>query len=200
VARVLHPVRARRAPRLAPPRGKLISTAAPYDGGPQTLLVLLAHSSVRDGVFYRVLLPDRPNGSSAWIPASAVRVRSTRLRVRVSLGSRRLELLAGGRVARRWTVAVGTTTNPTPRGVFAISEIVPQTPSNGFFGTFIITLTAHSARLSEFDGGDGRVALHGTNLPGLLGQAVSHGCVRLPNDAATYLGRILPLGTPVEVR
>ena len=38
-----------------------------------------------------------------------------------------------------------------------------------------------------------------TNLPWLLGQAVSHGCVRVSNDVAARLERLAPLGTPVDV-
>jgi hypothetical protein len=34
----------------------------------------------------------------------------------------------------------------------------------------------------------------------LIGQAVSAGCIRLNNYAATALGQTLPLGTPVVVR
>ena len=74
-----------------------------------------------------------------------------------------------------------------------------QKNPNGFFGTYILTLTAHSLNLSEFDGGDGRVALHGTSQPQLLGQAVSHGCVRLANAVATRLARTVPAGSPVDI-
>ena len=74
-----------------------------------------------------------------------------------------------------------------------------QRNPRGFYGTYIITISAHSENLSEFDGGDGRVALHGTNQPGLLGQAVSHGCVRLDNGVATRLGRNVPPGAPVDI-
>jgi lipoprotein-anchoring transpeptidase ErfK/SrfK len=51
----------------------------------------------------------------------------------------------------------------------------------------------------EFAGGDGQVAIHGTNAPWLIGQAVSHGCIRMRNEAIARLARFLPLGTPVRV-
>ena len=105
---------------------------------------------------------------------------------------------SGGTIAGRWTVAIGTPANPTPIGRFALSEIVKQPRASGFFGTYIITLTAHSENPSEFDGGDGRVALHGTNQPQLLGQAVSHGCERLSNPVATRIAKTAPAGAPVE--
>jgi len=44
------------------------------------------------------------------------------------------------------------------------------------------------------------VAIHGTNAPWLIGQAVSHGCIRMNNAAITRLARVVPLGTPVRIR
>jgi lipoprotein-anchoring transpeptidase ErfK/SrfK len=110
-----------------------------------------------------------------------------------------MDLLRKGKRVGRWKVAVGTPANPTPTGRFAVSEVVRQRNPKGFFGTYIITISAHSENLSEFDGGDGRVALHGTNRASLLGQAVSHGCVRLDNRVATRLGRSVPPGAPVDI-
>jgi len=33
----------------------------------------------------------------------------------------------------------------------------------------------------------------------VLGSNVTHGCIRIDNDAITMLSKQLPLGTPVEV-
>ena len=46
--------------------------------------------------------------------------------------------------------------------------------------------------------GDG-YGLHGTNQPQTIGQAVSHGCVRLRNEDIETLYRMVPLGTPVYI-
>jgi lipoprotein-anchoring transpeptidase ErfK/SrfK len=198
-ARVLLPVHTRSAPRADARRTGKLSVLAPYDRGPQVLLVTGARSTAKDGVWYRLLLPSRPNDATGWVPAEAVQVRRTPYRVVVRLGARRAELVRAGEVIGRWSVVVGTRANPTPTGRFAVSEVVRQANPGGFFGTYIITLSAHSANLSEFDGGDGRVALHGTNRPELLGTAASHGCVRLANAAATRLGRVVSPGAPVDV-
>lgn len=40
-------------------------------------------------------------------------------------------------------------------------------------------------------------ALHGTNRPETIGQAVSHGCVRLANEDIAKLYQMVPVGTPV---
>jgi lipoprotein-anchoring transpeptidase ErfK/SrfK len=198
-ARVLLPVATRAKPSRRAKRTGKLSVHAPYNGGPQVLLVLEASATAKDGVWYKVLLPRRPNDAAGWVPAEAVQVKRTPYRVMVHVGTRKAELLKAGRVVDRWTVAVGTSANPTPQGRFAISEVVRQKNPSGFFGPYILTLTAHSEHLSDFDGGDGRVALHGTSLPSLLGQAVSHGCVRFANDAATRLGKTVPPGAPVDI-
>jgi lipoprotein-anchoring transpeptidase ErfK/SrfK len=46
--------------------------------------------------------------------------------------------------------------------------------------------------------GDG-YALHGTDQPQSIGQAVSHGCVRLHNEDIAYLYDVVPLGTPIFI-
>lgn len=198
-ARVVVPVHPRTAPRPAARRLPKLTGVAPYNGNPEVLLVLGATTSVRHGVWYRVLLNSRPNTAAGWVPADAVRVTRTPFRVLVDLSDRRVTVYRRGRVAARWTAAVGTAVNPTPTGRFAVSEIVRQPRPAGFFGPFIISLTSHSEKLSDFDGGDGRVALHGTNRPGLLGSAVSHGCVRLSNAAITRIARLVPPGAPVDI-
>lgn len=199
MARVLLPTVGRAAPSTSARVTRRISPEAPYDRSPQVLLVLRTATGP-GGPWYRVLLPVRPNGTAAWVRGRDLLVRATAYRIRVTLDTRTLEVLRAGRVVSRDTVAVGTTANPTPTGLFGLSEVVPQTPANGFFGPYILTLTAHSERLSDFDGGKGQVALHGTSLPGLLGQAVSHGCVRLSNAAVTRIAKLVPPGAPVEVR
>ena len=46
--------------------------------------------------------------------------------------------------------------------------------------------------------GDG-YALHGTNVPSSIGQAVSHGCVRLRNEDIEKLYEMVDVGTPVYI-
>lgn len=46
--------------------------------------------------------------------------------------------------------------------------------------------------------GDG-YGIHGTNNPASIGQAVSHGCVRMRNEDIAYLYHTVGLGTPVYI-
>ena len=44
------------------------------------------------------------------------------------------------------------------------------------------------------------IGIHGTNQPGLIPGAVSHGCVRVSNGRIAHLDRVMPLGTPLKIR
>ena len=43
------------------------------------------------------------------------------------------------------------------------------------------------------------MGIHGTNEPWLIGKAVSHGCVRMNNEAVREVSRLVPTGSPVEI-
>lgn len=95
-------------------------------------------------------------------------------------------------------MAVGSVDDPTPSGRFYVTDRVRPPDPGGSYGAFALGLSAHSPTLSEFGSGDGQIGIHGTNEPGSIGQAVSHGCIRVPADVVPLLARI-PLGTPVMI-
>ena len=152
------------------------------------------------GKWIHVYLPTRPNGSLGWIRSRAVRMYDNRYRIVVDLRVHRLRLWSNRRLLATYPVATGTPSTPTPRGLFYIVELLQPYDPRGSYGPYSFGLSAHSNVLQTFAGGDGRVGLHGTNEPGLIGSSVSHGCIRLRNAAVRRLARILPLGTPVYVR
>jgi len=148
----------------------------------------------------RVYLPTRPNGSQGWVRRRAVRAYTNGYRLVIRLGAHKLNLWRGAKLLASFPVAVGAPHTPTPRGLFYITELLKPYDPNGAYGPYSFGLSAHSNVLQTFGGGDGRVGLHGTNEPELIGSSVSHGCIRLRNAAVRRLARILPLGTPVLVR
>jgi lipoprotein-anchoring transpeptidase ErfK/SrfK len=162
--------------------------------------MILALSSRRgaDGAsWYRLSLPGRPNGSRGWVPAEAVEVRPAVNRIVVALGARRLEVhrIRDGKLLLRTVVAIGAPGSPTPLGrdFYVQSAFVPTDP---FYGRFALETTAF-ARVTDWP--TDVVGIHGTNHPELLGQAVSHGCIRVANDAVTRLRRLARLGTPIDI-
>jgi lipoprotein-anchoring transpeptidase ErfK/SrfK len=152
------------------------------------------------GKWIHVYLPSRPNESLGWVRSRAVKMYNNRYRLVVRLRAHRLQLWRERHLLASYPIAVGTRSTPTPRGLFYIVELLQPSNPGGSYGPFSFGLSAHSNVLKTFAGGDGRVGLHGTNEPGLVGSSVSHGCIRLRNAAVRRLARILPLGTPVYVR
>jgi lipoprotein-anchoring transpeptidase ErfK/SrfK len=152
----------------------------------------------RDG-WLRALLPMEPNGSEGWLRERDVRLSTHDFRVEVDLTAHRLVAFRSGRAFLRQPVAVGTSATPTPTGTYFTTVLVRPDDPAGPYGPFAIGLSAYSEALDTFAGGDGQVAIHGTNSPWLLGQAASHGCIRLRNDAIRRLARVLPAGTPVRI-
>lgn len=160
--------------------------------------IVLAVGATRgaDGrLWYRLSLPMRPNGSYGWVPARAVDLHPVRNRIVVDRARRQLTVLRGGTTLLRTTIAVGAPGMETPAGRFYVQARF--VPDNSFLGVFALETSAYS-RLSEWPGG-GVVGIHGTSRPDLLGQAVSHGCIRVSNEAAAELRRLAPLGTPITV-
>lgn len=145
----------------------------------------------------RVLLGVRPNGVSGWVPASRVEAKAVRDRVVVDLSARSLRRWRDGRLAERFTVAVGAPASPTPAGRFFVWARL-DTPADGPYGTFVLGLSGFPSARSDAPGG-ARIAIHGTTDPTDLGRAVSHGCIRVLNAEVLRL-RDLPLGATVVIR
>ena len=147
-----------------------------------------------------VFLPTRPNGARGWIRRSQIRLYADDYRLRVDLRLRRLTVWDRGLVIESAGVGVGKAVTPTPAGTYYIvSRIQPLDPSS-VYGRFAFGLSAHSNVFTRFGfSGDGRIGLHGTNVPSGVGHDVSHGCIRMTNRTILRLARILPLGTPVTI-
>ena len=149
----------------------------------------------------QVLVPGRPTGSTGWLPldGSGVELRQVTTVVYVDLTARTLTLLDGDQVILTTPIAIGAPDAPTPTGVFSVTDKLQDPNPDGAYGPFALGLSGRSEVLSDFAGGDGQIGIHGTNDPSSIGQDVSHGCIRVPNDVIVQLNELLPLGTPVIV-
>lgn len=198
-ATVLAPVTARRHPTF---RGKSVTTLqpiAPLGGGPQTLLVRRTARDKDGRIWVRLQLPIRPNGIQGWVPADALRFRKTGLRITINQRARRLTLYRNNKKIFRAKIAVGEAITPTPAGRFAISELIRTNSPGNFLGPIVFPLSGYSRVLNEYAGGNGRVAIHGTSLPELIGTRASHGCIRMKNRDVVRLSRLVRPGTPVRI-
>jgi lipoprotein-anchoring transpeptidase ErfK/SrfK len=199
VGRLVVPVTARVDSDAASAKVAVVQPVAPLGGGPTILQITGSRPGADGRTWVRVRLPVRPNGTQGWIPVDVLRLNTTRLRIRVDLSERRLTLLRAGRPVLRTNVAIGTPQYPTPTGSFAIAELIRTRTPGAFLGPVVFPLTGFSEELNDFAGGNGRVALHGTSLPHLLGTRASHGCVRIHNRDVIRLARVVRPGTPVDI-
>jgi lipoprotein-anchoring transpeptidase ErfK/SrfK len=160
--------------------------------------VFLVEEQRNDG-WIRVLLPVRPNGASGWLHTSDVKLVPTRYHITIALGAHQITVYDGEAAILQEPVAVGAPDTPTPPGRYYIRVLLESEDPGSVYGPFAYGLSAHSDVLTSFSGGDAEVGIHGNNDASVLGQSVSHGCVRMSNEGVTRLTQLLPLGTPVEI-
>ncbi|MBE9062699.1 L,D-transpeptidase [cf. Phormidesmis sp. LEGE 11477] len=123
--------------------------------------------------------------------------------LRLSLSGRYLEVESLGKPVIRYEVAVGQTAWQTPVGSFTVTsmieqptwqhpltkEDIPPGPDNPLGDRWI----------GFWTDGKAQIGFHGTNQEELIGQAVSHGCVRMRNRDIRDLYERVELGVAVEV-
>ncbi len=186
---VVHPLRM--IPVFAEPGRKPFAKVGPQQMGELWLPVV-----GRKKGWTKVMLPARPNASAGWVRTRGVERRTSSYEVQVHLGSRTLEVIRDGTPAGSWTVAIGAAGTPTPTGRTFVLGLI-QDP-NQSFSDYIIPLGTHSDTLDTYGGGPGTVAFHGWPDPSVFGQAISHGCIRVPDDGMDLL-RQVPLGSVVTI-
>lgn len=163
-------------------------------GAPRVLLV----EQEQDG-WFEVLLPVRPNGSRGWIRSADVELSRTGYAVDVDLAAFELTVTRDGDQVLSSPIAYGSEDTPTPGGRYFITELLQPPDPDGVYGSFAFGLSGFSDVLLSFAGGEGVIGIHGTNDPDSIGQRVSAGCIRLPDEVIVELAGLLPLGTPVTI-
>jgi lipoprotein-anchoring transpeptidase ErfK/SrfK len=150
-----------------------------------------------------VRLAQRPNESTAWIPASAATLTSTPYALALSLSDEHLRVYLDGQLVDDFPAGIGTAQTPTVTGSYFVTMMAPA-PDPGY-GPFILVTSAHSDAIADWDNsGDAIIAIHGPitsdvdALIGNTGAQVSNGCIRLHDADLTQLASIPP-GTPLDI-
>jgi lipoprotein-anchoring transpeptidase ErfK/SrfK len=119
-------------------------------------------------------------------------------RIVVSFPDRKLALMDGDQVVKVYDIAVGKTSTPSPTGEFKIishiknptwygpAKVVGPGPGNPV-GTRWMGLSVKG------------YGIHGTNAPGSIGKAASHGCIRMRNRDVEELFQLVGVGVTVEL-
>ena len=125
-------------------------------------------------------------------------------RLILHLSKRVVEVYQGEDLVATFPVAVGKTGWETPKGNFEVMQkikdpawehpwngkIVPPGPNNPLGQRWI----------GFWTDGKNFIGFHGTPNESLIGQAVSHGCVRMKNADIKKLFELVSIGTSVTVR
>jgi len=196
-AALRRPTIARAAPSAEARRiARLSSRTA--EGTTNLVLVLGTRRDSAGRLWIRARLPAR-GVLSAWLPRSALGTYGVvHTRLVVDRARLTLTLLRDGRVVFRAPVGIGRPQTPTPGGLFYVRDRVTRYAS-AFYGPIAFGTSARSATLTDWPGG-GFVGIHGTDRPDLVPGRISHGCIRLRNGDLVRLARLMPVGTPMQIR
>ena len=139
-----------------------------------------------------------PAQSAAWIPTSFLHSGTPlTTRIVISTSKQTLSILdSSGAATKEFTVGVGTASTPTPTGTGYLQARYLD-PAQGQSEHRIQLTSLHATSADEpYGGADG--GLIGIHFQSTAAGAVSHGCVRLAEDAIAAVDA-LPLGTPVQI-
>jgi hypothetical protein len=181
------------------PRGPVVSRlgAATEFGSPGVATV-----AARRGEWLGLVTTARPNNRLGWVHRDnpGVGLRRVAYSLHADLSKRRLVLRRRGRAIKRLSVAVGRPGSSTPTGRFAVTDKLNGARYGSYYGCCILALSGTQPNLPPGWSGGNRLAIHGTNAPGTIGQAASAGCLRAADADLAVLMRRVPLGTPLFVR
>lgn len=161
-------------------------------GQPEVFLVINAATPG----WFQVLLPSAPNGTTGWVPTSAVQTANTTDFLLVSLSRFALYHYNDGKLVASMRVAIGKPETPTPLGIFYIwaSQGVSSAP----YDPGIFALNGFTTKpVPGFLGAS--LGVHGWTDPSVIGTQASNGCVRVGTANMSPLIQNLILGTPVEI-
>lgn len=165
----------------------------------QNIVLVLASSEVAPGqTWYEVRLPILPNNSTGWVQRQALgNLYTVRTHLYVNRKRFTATLKRDGRTIFVTRVGIGRPSTPTPTGEFYVRDEVAGF-GDPFFGPIAFGTNGRSAVLTEWPDG-GFIGIHGTDRPGILPGAVSHGCIRMFNSAIRRLAKLMPIGTPLTI-
>jgi lipoprotein-anchoring transpeptidase ErfK/SrfK len=182
----------------ARPGGKLLFRVLPKTVYGRRLILSVTQ---RRGAWAAVPTFLLPNGRRAWVRVSrrTFVVRRTRWRLTADLSARTVAVVHGAQRVRTLRVAIGAPATPTPPGTYAITDKLGGRPFGSSYGCCILALSGHQPKVRTGPI-DGRLAIHGTDRPDLVGARVSQGCLRASDHNVRWLMRTVPVGTQVTVR
>lgn len=146
-----------------------------------------------------VQAPTRPHDQYVWVRRSDFEFGFTSLRIEIDLADAGLlQLFDGNQVVLRAPIVQGRDGRRTPTHLTYIQNGVLGEGVAPAYGPAILSMASFSEDLGTFGGGGlPSNFIHGTNQPDLMGQRVSSGEIRVPNENLQRLLELITPGTPV---
>jgi lipoprotein-anchoring transpeptidase ErfK/SrfK len=117
----------------------------------------------------------------------------------VSLADRQLVLVENGRPLKVYAIAVGADASPSPEGDF---KVINRLENPGYYkpGTVIEPGAGNPLGTRWIGLSQKGYGIHGTNAPGSIGKAASHGCIRMHQRDLEELFKMVRVGDTVSIR
>ena len=132
----------------------------------------------------------------AWWSMGRLGATDEPIKIKVSLSARVMRVVEHGSTVATYGVAVGRPGHPTPTGTFRTGEIVwnpswTPPPTNWAANKKYQPpgAAANPMQAVKIYFRAPYYFIHGTNNPGSIGEAASHGCIRMVPDDARELAR-----------
>jgi lipoprotein-anchoring transpeptidase ErfK/SrfK len=197
-APVVQAVLARSAPTLHAAGVAWVDTRTP-EGTTNVLEILGKARRGPRGLWLHVRLPVLPNGTTGWVARSALGGSvPVDTRLVIDRARFRATLFEDGRKVFAAPVGIGQKQSPTPVGDFYVRDVLTRYASSAY-GPIAFGTSARAPFETDWPAG-GYIGLHGTDQPGLIPGAISHGCIRLRNPDIRRLAALMPVGTPVIIQ
>lgn len=121
----------------------------------------------------------------------------------LKLGQRKVHVYQGQKLIASYPVAIGRPEYPTPTGEFKVFEMIVnpawQSPWTGEVETPGIDGSLGLRWIGFVEMSNGVIGFHGTPNVASIGQAASHGCVRMRNTDIVKMYEHVQVGTIVRV-
>ncbi|GIF05702.1 L,D-transpeptidase [Actinoplanes siamensis] len=191
--RGLHP--ARKVALYDAPGGKPRAYLPPSISGLRTVVPIVGEQSG----WVAVLVPS-VNRRIGWVPPGGWEIEALHDHLIADLSEHSLVWLRDGREQRRWTVATGSKSTPTPTGR---TYVMGTTRMRGDIYLNMDALVLGSVPEEPEKMAEAfqiaHTGIHAWYNKGAFGHAVSNGCLRMPRDAQQKLLDEIPAGTTLTV-
>jgi lipoprotein-anchoring transpeptidase ErfK/SrfK len=185
-------------PTFDAPDGAEIGTVGLWYGYAMTMPIVEER-----GAWLRIMMPERPNMSTAWVRRAEVTESATPFRIVVNLAETKLTVYQDGYELFSAPVGIGKDSTPTAPGSFFVAVI--SNPGPPGYGPIVLDTNGHSEAIQSWEGsGDAITAIHGQISDasaaqiGTTGTKISNGCIRMHTADQLKLAPVT-LGTPVDI-